>query len=74
MKQIVLNNLPSRSAAVDCLALVRTAYGAISELYRVGSGPYFYGFHAVYLVPAGVDGWPALVDLMSASGRGDYLY
>ena len=73
MKQIVLNNLPCRSAAVDCLALVRAAYGAAADLVTVGAGPYFYGFHAVYTVPA-VDGWPALVHLMSASGRGDYLY
>ena len=73
MKTICINCLPSRSAAVACLALVRSAYGAAAELVTVAAGPYFYGFHAVYTVPA-VDGWPALVDLMSATGRAGWLY
>lgn len=74
MKQLVLNNLPSRAAALDCLALVRAAYGVDSSLAGVGAGPYYYGFHAVYMVPAGVDGWPALVHSMTSTGRGDWLY
>ena len=72
MKTICINCLPSRSAAVDCLALVRAAYGA-ADLVTVAAGPYFYGFHALYNVPD-VDGWPALVDGMSRTGRGDWLY
>ena len=72
MKTISLNCLPSRSAALDCLSIVRAAYGA-ADLVTVAAGPYFYGFHALYNVPY-VDGWPALVDLMSATGRAGWLY
>lgn len=73
MKTICINCLPSRSAAVDCLALVRSAYGAAADLVTVAAGPYFYAFRAVYSVPD-VAGWPALVDLMSATGRAGWLY
>lgn len=73
MKTICINCFPSWSAALDCLSIVRAAYGAAAELVTVAAGPYFYGFHAVYSVPD-VDGWPALVDGMSRTGRGDWLY
>lgn len=73
MKNICLNCLPSRAAALDCLALIRAAYGPGAKLVTVAAGPYFYKFHAVYEVPA-VDGWPALVSSMTRTGRGDWLY
>ena len=73
MKNICLNSLPSRAAALDCLALIRAAYGPGAKLAHVAAGPYFYRFHAVYEVPA-VDGWAALVSSMTRTGRGDWLY
>lgn len=52
MKQLVLNNLPSRAAALDCLSLVRAAYGAASSL--AGGRPSGPGALLRPIIPAGL--------------------
>ena len=74
MKDLHFNNLPSLAVVPAVLDLVRRAYGPAACLVFSGPGPYFYSFRAVFAVPGDVDGWPALVNLLTASGRGDWIY